>query len=92
MLELRPYYYKRNLRDTHCDYGVVADSVEKCPIGIVDKIGLACTVHSCCQGNSRFMHIAPNRNSWIMCKETTKKMNADPSAGQQETCVEKFIK
>jgi hypothetical protein len=37
-MELKQYYYKRNLRDTHCDYGIVADSLEECPVGIVKLI------------------------------------------------------
>ena len=84
---LKPYYFKRTLRNTHCDYGIVADSVEECPIGIVKQIGSACLYQPCCQGNARYMLIKENQFSWIMCEETTKLMNQDPLLGQQSTCV-----
>ena len=91
--KLRPYYFKRNLRDSHCDYGIVADSLEKCPIGKVEKIGCACTYQSCCKGHAPFMRIVEDINSWVMCEETTKMMDQDQTdlLGQQLTCVEEYI-
>lgn len=90
-MELKQYYYKRNLRDTHCDYGIVADSLEECPVGIVKLIWCACLSKPCCKGSARFMCIASNKDSWIKCEETTKLMNKDPLIGHQETSVVEVI-
>jgi len=87
-MELEPYFFKRVLRDTHCGYGIVADSVEKCPIYEGIMIGtVACIDKSCCRGNSRFMHIVGKADNWIKCETTTKMMEEDPLLGRQETCV-----
>lgn len=86
-MELKSYFYKRTLRDTHSDYGVVADGVEECPIGIVKRIGYSCTLKPCCKGSAPYMSIVENITSWVMCEETTRMMNEDPTLGLQSTCV-----
>ena len=85
-MKLKRYFYKRTLKDTHSGYGIVANSIEKCPLGKVKLIGCACTFHSCCKEHAEFMRIVEKRNSWIMCEATTQIMNKDPSLGQQNTC------
>ncbi|MCK4918332.1 MAG: hypothetical protein KAS02_00915 [Candidatus Pacebacteria bacterium] len=86
-MKLKRYFYKRKLRNTNSDYGTVADSVEKCPIGKVELIGAACLSESCCKGHTDHMQIAPAPTSWIKCEATTKLMEKDPSLGQWNTCV-----
>lgn len=90
-MELKRYYYKRNLRNTHCDFGIVADSLEKCPVDRVKLIGCACLSQPCCEGSARFMGIVENIDSWIKCEQTTKLMDKDPSIGRQETCMVEYI-
>ena len=86
-MEFIRYFYKRTLENSHSDYGIVAESVEECPIGKVKQIGCACTYQSCCEGNARFMRIKEDQYSWIMCEETTKMMMKNPLLGEQSTCV-----
>ncbi len=86
-MELRPYFYKRKLEDTHSGYGIVAISVEECPIKKGQKIGCACTYEDCCQGHARFMRIKEDRHSWIMCEATSKIMDENPRLGQSDNCV-----
>ena len=86
-MELKRYFYKRTLENTHSDYGVVARGVEKCPIGKVKLIGVACTHKDCCKGHARFMRIVENADSWIKCEATTQLVNEDSSLGQQNTCI-----
>jgi len=86
--ELEPYFFKRKLIEDYSGRGVIADSVEKCPIGKVPLIGIACIRQNCCKKHSRFMHIVKKAtNGWIKCEATTKLMLKDPSLGQQNTCV-----
>jgi hypothetical protein len=88
-MKLRPYFFKRVLEDTHCDYGIAAESVEKCPIHQDIMIGsVACIDKSCCKGHSRFMHIVMKSGNWIECEETTKMKNENPLLGDRSTCVE----
>ena len=86
-MELMPYFYKRKLIDTHSDYGIVAKGIEKCPIGKVKLIGVACIRQDCCKGRQHFMHIVEGEGSWIKCEATTKMMDEDPSLGQINTCI-----
>jgi hypothetical protein len=88
IMELKPYFFKRTLKNSHCDYGIVAESIEKCPIHEDIMIGDGrCLGETCCEMKARFMRIVMDENSWIICKETTKMMDQDPLLGQQDTCV-----
>lgn len=90
-MELKSYFYKRNLKKSNSGYGVVATSVEACPVGIVKKIGFACTNRDCCKGSAPHMKIVENENSWIKCEETTKAMEIDPDLGKKETSVAAWL-
>jgi|APSaa5957512535_1039671.scaffolds.fasta_scaffold04782_8 hypothetical protein len=85
-MELKPYFYKQRVKDTHSDYGKVAISLEKCPNGTVELMGCACTFHSCCKDHKPHMRIVETPYCWIQCEATTKMMERDPTLGQVETC------
>ena len=82
-MNLQRYYFKRTLEDTHCDYGIAADSVEPCPIYPEIMIGGGtCINKSCCKAQSKFMRIVGKDHHYIACEETSKMMEKDPSKGQ----------
>jgi hypothetical protein len=79
-MELKCYFFKRTLRNTHSGYGVAATSIEECPIHKGIMIGsIPCINKNCCKGHAPHMRIVMNKFSWVMCEETTKMMDENSS-------------